>query len=105
MYVDLLTQALGKAEEGRRSNDLLLADLAHSRARLHTTDGTTSVAEALAREVSYDAALIRLCESLEVPATPAGFAQPERERTRLEQALSARGIPLDRDHILQPLPA
>ncbi len=105
MYVDLLTQALGEAEEGRRSKDLLMADLTHSRARLRTTDETTSVAEALARELAYDGALIRLCESLAVPATPAGFAQPERERARLEQALSARGVPLDADNPLQPLPA
>ena len=66
MYVDLLTRALGKGEEGHRSNDLLLADLVHSRARLRATEEDTRipVAEALARELSYDAALIRLCESL-----------------------------------------
>lgn len=102
MYVDLLTQALGNGEEGRRSNDLLMADLAYSRARLRATDGASPVAEALARELSYDGALIRLCESLQVPANPAGFSNPERERARLEQALGAHGISLDTP---QPLPA
>ncbi|HVT41497.1 MAG TPA: hypothetical protein VHD39_00835 [Acidimicrobiales bacterium] len=78
-----------------------MADLAHSRARLRATDGATPVAEALARELSYDGTLIRLCEFLEVPATPAGFRNPERERGRLEQALRALGVGLD----AQPQPA
>ena len=83
MYVDLLTRALGKGEEGHRSDDLLLADLVHSRARLRATEGDTRtpVAEALARELSYDGALIRLCASLEVPTGPARFANPVRERS------------------------
>jgi hypothetical protein len=104
MYVDLLTRALGKGEEGRRSSDLLMADLVDSRARLRATSGTTPVAEALARELSYDAALIRLCASLEVPAAPTGFANPERERGRLEDELRSRGIPVPgRD--MEPQPA
>ncbi len=105
MYVDLLTQALGKGEGGRRPPDLLLADLTHSRARLRATEEATPVAEALARELSYDGALIRLCESLQVPATPAGFASPERERARLERALHARGVPLDSSPALRAQPS
>ena len=99
MYVDLLTRALGRGEEEHRSEDLLLSDLAHSRARLQATEGDprTPVAEALAREVSYDGALIRLCASLEVPTTPARFANPVRERARLERELAARGVPLPAD--------
>ncbi len=76
MYRDLLTQALRKGEEGRRSDDLLLADLVDSRARLQATGGAAPVAEALARELSYDGALIRLCASLDVRATPAWFDCP-----------------------------
>ena len=96
MYVDLLTRALGRGEDGHRSADLLLSDLVHSRARLQATeeDVRTPVVEALAREVSYDGALIRLCTSLQVPATPARFASPVRERARLEHELSARGVRL-----------
>jgi hypothetical protein len=63
MFADLLTRALGKGEEEGRSSDLLLADLVHSRARLHATSGETPVAQALARELTYDGALIRLCTS------------------------------------------
>ncbi len=92
MYRDLLTRALGKGEEGRRSHDLLLADLVGSRARLQATGAATPVAEALAREVSYDGALIRMCAALEVDAAATWFDNPERERARLEHELLRRGI-------------
>jgi predicted kinase len=105
MYVDLLTRALGKGEEGRRSDDLLMADLVYSRARLRATNGATTVAEALARELSYDGALIRLCQALEVPATPAQFANPERERARLERELVLRGLAFPPEASLDPQPA
>ncbi len=102
MYVDLLTQALGRGEEGHRSDvDLLLADLVHSRARLRATEREirTSVVEALARELSYDGALIRLCESLDVPTTPDRFANPVRERARLERE---HAIALSPERDLEP---
>jgi hypothetical protein len=104
MYVDLLTRALGKGEEGHRSDDLLLADLAHSRARLRAIDGETRtpVAEALARELSYDGALIRLCASLDIPTGPDHFANPVRERNRLERELTARGLDLSTELQVQP---
>ena len=92
MYSDLLTRALGKGEDGHKSNDLLLADLVDSRVRLHVAGAAAPVAEALARELSYDGALIRLCESLEVRATPEWFDSPRRERARLERELLRRGI-------------
>ncbi len=104
MYIDLLTRALGKGEEGHRSHDLLMADLVHSRARLGVTNGATPVAEALARELSYDGALIRLCEALEVPATPDRFANPEHERSRLERELAERGVVLPPEHALRTQP-
>jgi hypothetical protein len=92
MYSDLLIRALGNDEDRDRSDDLLLADLVDSRVRLHVTGVAAPVAEALARELSYDGALIRLCESLEVRATPEWFDCPQRERARLERELLRRGI-------------
>ena len=80
MYVDLLERALGKGEEGHRSDDLLLADLVPSR----------------------DGALIRLCASYDVPTAPACFANPVRERTRLERELTARGLDLSTELQAQP---
>ena len=75
-----------------QATDLLLADLVESRARLHVAGAAAPVAEALARELSYDGALIRLCTALKVRASPEWFECPERERARLERELSRRGI-------------
>ena len=96
MYVDLLTRALGTDEAGSKSNDLLLADLVDSRARLRSVNGgsTTSAAESLARELSYDGALIRMCEALSLPASASRFTNPPQERQRLELELAAHGVPL-----------
>ena len=94
MYRDLLMQALGNGGGESRSDDLLLSDLVDSRARLQATGAAAPVAEALARELSYDGALIRLCVCLDVQATPAWFDSPERERARLERELAHRGIRL-----------
>ncbi len=104
MYVDLLTRALGKGEEGQRSEDLLLADLVYSRARLRATEGDTRIplAEALARELSYDGALIRLSASLGIPTGPTDFARPVCERARLEGELTARGLDLSVELQAQP---
>jgi hypothetical protein len=52
------------------------------------------VTETLARELSYDGALIQLCLALDVRATPAWFDSPGPERARLERALAHRGIRL-----------
>jgi hypothetical protein len=92
MYSDLLSQALGAGAARRRSDDLLLADVVDCRIRLHGPGAAAPVAEVLARELSYDGALIRLCASLHVPAAPAWFESPGRERARLERELLRRGI-------------
>jgi hypothetical protein len=94
IYVDLLIQALGTDEAIPRSSDLLLADLVQSRDRLRAAD-TSSAAEALARELSYDGSLIRLCTSLQVSASASGFTNPPAERARLEQLLREHGLEPD----------
>ena len=93
-------QALGQGGEEKRSDDLLLADLVDSRARLHATGATAPVAETLARELSYDGALIRLCVALDVRATPVWFDSPGPERARLERELAHRGIRLPGPQLL-----
>ena len=100
MYRDLLMQALDNGGQESRSDDLLLADLVDSRARLQATGSAAPVAEALARELSYDGALIRLCVCLDVRATPVWFDNPERERARLERELARRGIRLPATQLL-----
>ena len=100
MYRDLLIRALGKGGDEKRPDDLLLADLVDSRAQLHATDVAAPVAEALARELSYDGALIRLCVALDVRATPVWFDSPGPERARLERELARRGIRLPEPQLL-----
>jgi hypothetical protein len=98
MYVDLLTRAPADhpSVEGAQRDDVLLADVVNSRARLHAyaTRNAPSAPEALAYELSYDGALIRFCESLDVPTDPERFASPSQERARLERALAERGYPV-----------
>jgi hypothetical protein len=48
----------------------------------------------LVTEITYDRALIKLCETMDVPVVRTNFAFPMRERARLEQELAARGIDL-----------
>ena len=99
MYSELLTRALDTSGERDTPDDLLLAELVDSRIRLHAAGAAAPVAEALALELSYDGALIRLCESLEVRATPEWFDSPRRERARLERELLRRGILLPAAHL------
>jgi hypothetical protein len=49
---------------------------------------------ALAAEITYDRALIKLCVSRRIDVDVQGFGQPRRERERLERELAARGIDL-----------
>ena len=48
----------------------------------------------LAREISYDVALLELAEILGVQTDPSRFEQPRHERARLEQLFSDLGIAL-----------
>jgi hypothetical protein len=52
----------------------------------------------LAREISYDVALLELAKVLGIETDPSRFEQPQHERARLEQLFSDLGI------MLQPLP-
>jgi hypothetical protein len=48
----------------------------------------------LAREISYDVALLELAEVLGVETDPSRFEQPRHERARLERLFSDLGIKL-----------
>ena len=49
----------------------------------------------LAREIAYDRALMKLCETSGVSVTVANFTSPTLERARLENELARAGIDLD----------
>jgi hypothetical protein len=55
---------------------------------------TGSASIALAAEIAYDRALIKLCASRRIPVDVAGFARPQSERERLERELAAVGVDL-----------
>lgn len=49
---------------------------------------------ALAAEVGYDRALLKLCEAHGIASSPENFSKPGEERRRLEHALSDDGVDL-----------
>jgi hypothetical protein len=53
-----------------------------------------SASLALAAEVSYDRALIKLCTANGIAADVVGFSHPGAERARLERELATAGIDL-----------
>ena len=59
---------------------------------LESSTGTAAVA--LAAELSYDRALIKVCEAQAIDTTSRRFSQPNEERARLERELTAIGIHL-----------
>jgi hypothetical protein len=58
--------------------------------------GPDAVPAVLAREISYDVALLELAEVLGIETDPSRFEQPRHERARLEQLFSDMGIVLQR---------
>jgi hypothetical protein len=93
MYIDMLSSALS-AWDLDLSDDELVDHAVTCRARMLAT-GTTlgaSAYEALAAELAYDRALMRLCEQMGVTTSVDGFAFPQIERVRLEQALAEKDI-------------
>ena len=57
---------------------------------------TDSVPVVLALQVGYDVALIELASVVGIESGPSWFDEPQRERERLETALSDLGIDLGR---------
>jgi hypothetical protein len=91
MYVDMLSSALG-AWDLELSAEELIDYALDCRAQMLTTGvahGATAY-EALAAEISYDRALIKLCANADIATAPASFERPEAERSRLERALAAQ---------------
>lgn len=79
----------------------LLALLIESRSCLDAgTDG--GAADAVARELSYDLALVRLCRHLGIKEVTARYDQPLHERKHLEEQLCAAGLDLSRLDELWP---
>jgi hypothetical protein len=96
MYVQLLSAVLtSDATEAATPGQLLsLARLRRHRLLAAADHAYSSAERDLAYDVDYDCALIRLCQAVGLPATPASFSQPRDERSRLERDLSEAGVDL-----------
>ena len=100
IYAQLLDDALGQSDTDKPSTTgEALAQLLEIRHRLGANpqgySGEDWAPAAIADQLAYDVALIELSRRLGIAVNLAGFGQPKLERTRLEQALTARGVHLD----------
>lgn len=100
MYSELLDAALGEADrpdggpDVRGSLDELLRYRRHLAEDAART-GPDWALQAVADQLAYDIALIRMARSAGVDCSVRGFDRPEQERLRLEHDLKSRGIQLD----------
>jgi hypothetical protein len=94
MYADILSQALNDWVDDL-SGDALI-EFAHvCRAQmLDSSLPSNTTSTALSAELSYDRALIKLCEAHGIDVKYASFAPPGEERARLERRLVAIGVDL-----------
>ena len=109
MYTELLRQALEDSQERyeQLTSGQLLARLIRYRSEL--LEGTSTTHEvggglsAVATQLAYDVALVGFVRQLGITCGPEGFDQPQRERARLERALSSNGVDLNQlDREAQP---
>lgn len=95
MYVDLLASALDEWEDDLTGEALVDYVLTCRNEMLTTVPRRgKSAYVALAAEIAYDRALIKLCSAHGIDAEPADFAHPSDERAELERALVDAGIDL-----------
>lgn len=96
MYVALLSAVLAHDEPMAISRDSLLDAVVDCRTRMARSKvgANVSARHALAYEIAYDHALVRLCTAGGIHVDPEGFSHPRQERARLERALTESGVDL-----------
>lgn len=96
MYVALLLTALDNWDEDL-SEDALVEYVLACRGEMLSAlprRGESSYS-ALAFEIAYDRALIKLCEAHDLEVVAANFAHPKEERAHLENELGVAGFDLN----------
>jgi hypothetical protein len=99
MYTQLLSAALrqrsvgGSDEEGTAVAEVRRCRIELEHGRPAVDEDTVSAA--LALQIGYDVALLRLAGVIGIDSDPTRFDRPQHERGRLEGALAARGIAFD----------
>jgi hypothetical protein len=95
MYVEVLLGALETWVADLSEDDLLDHVLACLLALPSSVHGADRAADAaLAAEIAYDRALIKLAAANDIEVEAGRFLQPRAERHRLEMGLSRKGIDL-----------
>jgi hypothetical protein len=95
IYADLLTSALA-SWQGEFSGGVLFDHVIACRIEMLNSAPTPgeNAYLTLARDISYDRALIKLCVKNGIDARAVDFAHPSEERSRLERALADHDINL-----------
>ena len=95
MYVELLTRALAEWPSEIRDDTLVEYARNCRREMVRTSSRRQKGAyAALAAEIAYDRALVKLCLANDVVVAPDDFSHPEKERRELEVRLAERGLDL-----------
>lgn len=97
MYTQLLQVVWEEAQSDGAAEELLKAAVTRRRA-LDVAESAhgQAVEKALAANLAYDVALLRLCAAHGVDVDPLRFSRPLVERRLLETELTRRGVELDR---------
>ena len=92
MYAHILSSVLNDWVD-ELSGEALIDFAQVCRVQMLESAGDTAVI-ALAAELSYDRALLKVCAAHGIDITGRRFSQPREERAQLEQELTAIGIDL-----------
>jgi hypothetical protein len=96
MYVALLFNALENWDKDLSDDELVEYVLTRRTEMLSALPRRgESTYSALASEIAYDRALIKLCEAHDLEVVAANFAHPREERDHLEHELGAAGYDLN----------
>ena len=103
MYTQLLHAAVRQLStngSGQQRVTVAVDEVQHWRRRLERgapdLDPDT-LSAGLALQIGYDVALLRLAGLMGIESDPTRFDRPQVERTRLERALTERGISFSQD--------
>lgn len=94
MYVDILSSSLNDWVEELSGDALIDFTLVCRAQMLGSIPPRSTATTVLSAELSYDCALIKLCEANGIDVTTLDFSHPDHERDRLESGLLAIGIDL-----------
>ena len=94
MYADILSSVLNDWVDGLSGAELVEFARVCRAQMLDVSPRRDSASTALAAELSYDRALIKVCQAHGIAVMPWRFSHPGEERGRLERELVTIGVDL-----------